>query len=99
MSWLSIVLGVGLGLLFTLASHLTHRLAAGTGDRRFFRIVIGGVVARLIAAATLVVLVLSLFSVDAAQFAVSFLVVFSLGLAREIRWLHRHPNAAIPRNG
>jgi hypothetical protein len=99
MSWLSIGLGVGLGLLFALASHLTHRLAAGTGDRRFFRIVIGGVVARLIAAASLVVLVLSLVPVDVAQFAVSFLVVFSAGMAREIRWLHRHPDSAVPGNG
>lgn len=98
MYWLSVGLGVGIGLLFSLASHLTHRLAAGSGDRRFFRVVLGGVVVRLFAAATLVVLVLSLLPVNAASFAASFLLVFSGGMAREIWWLHRHPSYSVSKN-
>lgn len=98
MYWLSIGLGVGIGLLYHLASRITYRLAAGSGDRRFFLIVLGGVGVRLFAAVTLVVLVLALLAVDATAFTASFLVVFAAGLAREVWWLHRHPNSSLRMN-
>lgn len=91
---LSVGLGVGIGLLYILVSRLTYRLAAGSGDRRFFRIMAGGVVVRLFAAVTLVVLVLLLVSVEARLFVLAFLLTFAGGIVREIRWLHRHPGAS-----
>lgn len=91
MEWLSIALGAVIGLMYSLASRITYRLAASSGDRRFFRIVLVGVMVRLFVAVMLVVLVLALLAVDAAAFTVSFLVVFAVGLAVEIWHLHRHP--------
>ena len=94
---LSIGLGAGVGLLYSLASHATYRVAAGRGDRRFFQIVMGGAVVRLVAAVLLVVAILLLAAVDAAAFLGSFLIVFSAGLGREVWWMHRHPQASVER--
>ena len=87
---LSIGLGVGIGLLYKLASRATYRLATRHGDRRFIQFVLGGVAVRLFASLVLVVLVLVLTPVDVGVFTTSFLIVFAVGLAHEVWWLHRH---------
>lgn len=89
MTYLSFGLGAGIGLLYCLASRVTHRLADGSGDRRFFRIILGGVMIRLLAAVMLVVLVLSLLTINARVFSASFLLVFAGGLTYDVWWLHR----------
>lgn len=89
-TFLSIGLGVGIGLLYKVASRAAHRVAARRGGRQFTHFVLGGVAVRLFASVILVVLVLLLTPVDVALFTTSLLAVLVLGLAHEVWWLHRH---------
>lgn len=88
--WLDVGLGVGLGALYIAALLLTTRYAVRRkSSRRFMLIFIGGMAARAALALITIVLILLLVPVDAPRFVGSFLVVFLVGLALEVRMVHR----------
>lgn len=88
--WLSVALGVGIGLLYGIASLATLWLAARFDRAQLFMLVFfGGMMVRLAVALALVGLVLTFLAVQALAFVGSFLVVFLIGLVIEISRLHR----------
>ncbi len=91
--WWSAGLGIGIGLLYSLASLVTNRIALRQEQRLFMVIVLGGMVARMMAALLAVVLILWLVPVEQAVFVGSFLGVFIIGMMVEVWSLHRKLSA------
>ncbi len=86
---LSVGLGASIGLLYGAASLVTARLALRQPGQRFMLVFLGGMMARLGLAIVLVLLVLLLFEVQVRAFIGTLLVVFLLGLAAEVWFVHR----------
>ena len=87
--WWSAGLGIGIGLLYSLASLVTNRIALRQEQHLFMVIVLGGMVVRMMAALLAVVLILWLLPVEQAVFIGSFLGVFIIGMVMEVWSLHR----------
>ena len=86
---LSIGAGGSLGLLYVFASWLTVRLAAGRPNQQFLLLFFGGMIARMGLALVLVTLALLLAPVRQGVFIAAFLIVFLMGLAAEVFFIHR----------
>lgn len=82
-------MGTGIGLLYGLASSLTHRRAARLEDRQFMLVVLGGMLARMLLALGSVTVVLVLVPVQTLAFLGSFLVLLVGALLVEIARLYR----------
>ena len=87
--WLSAGAGGGLGLLYVLASWLTARFAAGQPSQQFMLLFFGGMIARMALALALMALALLLAPVHPGALVVAFLIVFLMGLAAEVFFIHR----------
>lgn len=87
--WLSVGLGCGIGVCYTVASFLINRWAARFESRRFMLFMISGMMARLALALVLVILILMRLSVDPRAFLVAFMGTFAIGLLWEVRFIHR----------
>ena len=94
--WLGLGLGGGLGVLYILASVMTHRWAAQREAARFLAIVLGGMVIRMIIALALVGGIAAFMPVHVPIFIGAFFVTFVVGLALEVVRLHRHGTASMP---
>ena len=92
-SWVSIGLGAGVGLLYSLASILMHRWALRLSDRQFLSVFVGGLIARMAMALLLVVLVLRFVAVQELLFIGTFLLVFLAGLSAEVVRMHQQQGA------
>ncbi len=92
--WWSLGLGVGIGVLYSVASLLANRYAMRQDQQRFMLLVIGGMMARIAATLVLVALVLVLLPVQQVAFIGAFFGVFVIGLAVEVLSLHRGLQAA-----
>lgn len=89
---LSIGLGVGLGILYIVASFISNKRALRSGSR-FMLLLVSTMVLRLVVALVLLVGILLMLPVSESAFLGSFFVVFVLGLVLEIWTLHQrqHP--------
>ncbi len=87
--WLSLGLGGGIGLMYGVASRLTHRYAMHQSDRRFFGIFLGGMGIRLGVALALVFGILATVPVQGPVFIGSFLLIFVIGLVVELAGFYR----------
>lgn len=86
--WLGLWLGGGLGVAYIAMSYLTSLLATRQGGSQFVKIYIGGMVVRMLTAMGVIFLVLSGTSVDHLVFLGTFLIIFVIGMAREV--IHQH---------
>ena len=93
-AWWSAGLGIGIGLLYSLASLVTSRLALRREQGLFMVIVFGGMLARMLAALVAVVLILWLIPVEQVIFIGSFLGVFVIGIGADVWRLHRARSAS-----
>ena len=91
MGWLSIGLGIGIGVLYIASSLVINRFAARFKTRRFMLIATSGIMVRLAVALIFVILVLLRLPVEALPFIGAFLATFTLGLGFEIWSMHRRP--------
>ena len=94
--WFSVGLGVGIGVMYSLASYATARWAMRFSGKRFMLIFFGGMVVRIGVAAALVTLALLLLPVQMFVFLVMFLAVYVIWLVAEI-WLF-HVGRLVPQN-
>ncbi|MCY3629370.1 MAG: hypothetical protein OXI05_04435 [Bacteroidota bacterium] len=85
--WSSMVAGVLLGLCYAGAHVLVVRIAQNTSS--FVPIVIGGMVLRMFAALTVLIIVIQLFPVVLPVFTGTFLLIALIGLFAEVTWLIR----------
>ncbi len=85
--WLSIGLGAALGVAYVAVSFLSNKRAMRSG-RHALLIVVAAMTARILVALTVLVAVLLLLPVAPTAFLGSFFVMFILGLAVEIWFLH-----------
>ncbi len=83
--WWSVLLGVLAGAIYTAASVLVLWLSRRTN--RFVVVVLGGMVLRMVAAVTALVLVFLYIPVVIPAFVGTFLFVFLAGIIVEIVWL------------
>lgn len=89
-------LGVGLALLYALASYVTHRLALHSGSRnQFLAIAFGGLLARMAFALLLVTVTLVFVPVDETAFIGSFFGVFVVTLIMEVLHFHRQTSDVV----
>ena len=92
--WMSIGLGMGLALLYGLASVLTYRRALrAQTQQQFTAIAIGGVVLRILGTLAAFAVLIVWLPIAAGAFVGTFFVVFLMILIGEIAWLHRRANA------
>lgn len=87
--WWSVGLGACIGALYIALSLLAGRYAMRQAPGRFFLVVFGAMLVRLVMTLVLVVLVLALAPVEKAPFIGAFFGVFVIGLAVEVLYLHR----------
>ena len=92
--WWSAGLGIGIGLLYSLASLVANRIALRQDQRLFMVIVLGSMVVRMMAALLAVVLILWLLPVEQVAFISSFLGVFIIGMFVEVWSVHRKLSAS-----
>ena len=92
--WWSAGLGIGIGLLYSLASLVTNRVALRQEQGLFMMIVLGGMLVRMLAALIAVVLILWLIPVEQVIFIGSFLGVFVIGMVVDVWRLHRAISAS-----
>ena len=86
--WLSVGLGLAIGVLYIFASLAANRYAVRQEQSRFVVIVLGGMLVRILGAMVFVALVLLLLPVAQAPFIGTFFGVFVIGLVWEVRsWL------------
>ena len=86
--WMSALLGVAIGAANAGASYALYRV--GREREAFLRIVLGGMVVRLVATAAVVGLVLLALPVHRAGFVVGVFAAFAVGTAVEILLIQRH---------
>lgn len=91
----SLALGIGLGLVYALATYATHRLAYRF-PARFVEIALGGLAVRLLFTLAVLFAVLVLVPVRQGAFVFGFAGAFVLGLLREVAVLLRARPAAPP---
>lgn len=82
--------GVLLGLCYAGANVLVVRIAQNTS--KFVPIVLGGMVLRMFAALTVLIIVIQLFSAVLPAFIGAFLLIALTGLFAEVIWLVRKKN-------
>ena len=87
--WPSLGVGLGIGLLYHVASYLTYRRAARYEDGRFLKIFLGGLAIRMLVVLVLVALILVAAPVHRAAFVGSFLTALLIGIFAEVVRLHR----------
>jgi hypothetical protein len=87
--WFSILLGVGIGLVYGLASYLNYHIALGVSKRLFLPLTVGGMMGRMMLCLGALAVVLVFAEVDRQTFLVSFSLTFIIGLALEVLILHR----------
>ena len=92
--WWSAGLGIGIGLLYSLASLVTNRIALRQEQHLFMVMVLGGMVVRMMAALLAVVLIVLLLPVEQMVFIGAFLGVFVIGMGVEVWNLHRTSRTA-----
>lgn len=85
--WLSVGLGIGLGLVYLAASYLSNRRAMRS-RRNALLIVVGAMAIRILLALLALVAILLLLPVAPVAFMGSFFVMFIFGLALEVWVLH-----------
>lgn len=91
--WSSVLWGVSLGAVYVAASWIMTRRALKRPVRSAMTAVFGGMLARLFAAAILLVAMLLLLTVDPLALVGSFLACFVVGLVGEVLLLQRiHPS-------
>ena len=93
-AWWSAGLGIGIGLLYSLASLVTNRVALRQEQGLFMMLVLGGMLVRMLAALVAVILILWLIPVEQVVFIGSFLGVFVIGMALDVWRLHRTLSAS-----
>ena len=87
--WLGAGAGGSIGALYVLASWLTVRVAAGRPNQQFLLVFFGGMLARMGLALALMTLALLLAPVRPGALIATFLIVFLIGLAAEVFFIHR----------
>lgn len=87
--WLSLGLGCGIGLLYSITSYLTYRYAQRSEGVRFLRFLLGGMTVRMLAYLSLIVLIVGVVPVHLPVFLCSFLLVFLTGLGIELWQVYR----------
>lgn len=83
----SMAAGVFLGLCYAGANVLVVRIAQNTS--KFVPIVLGGMLLRMFAALTALIIVIQLFPVVLPAFTGAFLLIALIGLFAEVTWLVR----------
>ena len=89
----SLTLGTLIGACYVVSAYATFRFAAGRSQRVFLLVALGGVGIRLLAAASVIALVIALTDVHQPLFLGSFFAVFVVGLVLEVTLLHRRQPA------
>ena len=84
--WLSIGLGIAIGLCYVAASYYSNQRALNS--RNFMLLVVSTMMLRMFVALILLIGILMTLPVSDIAFLGSFFVIFVLGLAMEIRMLH-----------
>jgi hypothetical protein len=92
--WTSALLGVALGVANAAAAYALYRAGRGRPQKTFLMIVFGGMVARLVAATTVLGLVLLLLPVNRLAFAGGFLAAFAVGTGAEVLLIQIQRRAA-----
>ncbi|PEN13559.1 hypothetical protein CRI94_09620 [Longibacter salinarum] len=93
---IGLAIGVGLALLYAIASLITHRVALQSGSRnQFLAIAFGGLLARMAFALLLVTVTLVFVPVDETAFIGSFFGVFVVTLIMEVLHLHRQTSDVV----
>lgn len=87
--WLSIGLGASLGTIYGALAYLVNRYAMRVGGARFFQIVIGGMVLRMLAALSILAIMLAVLEVRTGVLVGAFLTVFLVATILELRRFHR----------
>ena len=87
--WPSLGLGLGVGLLYHVASYLTYRRAVRYEGSRFLKIFMGGLAVRMFVVVSVVALILVAAPVHRAAFVGSFLTALLVGIFAEVLRLHR----------
>lgn len=80
-----------LGAATATASYVLYRVARARAEAVFYRLVLGGMLARLAMVLALVALVVRLAPFDVSAFIGALFVAFALGLAIDIALIARHP--------
>lgn len=91
--WLSVVLGGGIGVLYAVAAYLIQRKAVKVSGARFMRLIVGGMLGRMLMLLVLVATVLALKLVEIGPFAIVLAVTLLLGLGLDVWWMMRHMKA------
>jgi uncharacterized membrane protein len=93
---LGLGIGIGLAAMYAVASLVTHRIALRTDHRnQFLAIAMGGLLARMALALTLVTVTLVFVPVDETAFIGSFFGVFVVTLIMEVLHLHRQTSDVV----
>lgn len=87
--WTSALLGVALGTANAAAAYALYRAGHGRSHRAFLKIVLGGMVARLVVVTAVLGLVLLLLPVARLAFAGGFLAAFAVGTGVEVLLIQR----------
>lgn len=91
----SALLGLGLGLLYGLASYVTYLLAMRVSDAYSTAVVLGGVLFRMTFFLAAIALTVTFTGVDEFEFVGAFFVTFVLVLILEVYLLHRSAPTSI----
>ena len=92
--WPSVLLGVGLGLVNTLAALAVVRLAHGQSQQAFVGLVLGGMALRVAAVAIAVLLIALTLQVHTLGFVLSLFCTFVLGVVVEGVLVLRRPRVS-----
>ena len=90
--WLSIGLGIGIGLCYVAASYYSNQRALHSSN--FMLLVVSTMMLRMLVALILLIGILITLPVSDVAFLGSFFVIFVFGLAMEIRTLHLQQRGA-----
>lgn len=93
--WLGIACGLGLGVLYIVASYLSNKRALRSG-RNALLIVVSAMMLRIVLALGALVAVMLLLPVAPTAFLGSFFVMFIVGLVLEVWVFHARETAGSP---
>ena len=93
--WLSIGLGVAIGLGYVAASYFSNKRAMRSG-RNFMLLVVSTMMLRMFIALILLVGIVLTLPVTDVAFLGSFFVIFAIGLVAEVWALHRRQQTSSP---
>ncbi len=91
--WLSIGLGIAMGLGYVAASYFSNKRAMRS-SRNFMLLVVSTMMLRMFIALVLLIGILLTLPVSDVAFLGSFFVIFVIGLTSEVWTLHRRQKAA-----